>query len=122
MTQKQAAEALGRSAEWVHSAETGRRGIDRTSELACWAVEKQMDLDLMRAMADCPVAADWNLQIERKLRSGWKPTLEGAAGLAAEIAPAHGLDARTGVDGLPEFYRGNLKVAEVWPSGTCMRV
>lgn len=41
MTQAQAAEALGRSADWVRSVETGRRTIDRVAELACWAVEHQ---------------------------------------------------------------------------------
>lgn len=41
MTQAQAAAALGRSVEWVHSAETRRRPIERMVELSCWAVERQ---------------------------------------------------------------------------------
>lgn len=35
MTQAQAAKAIGRSAAWVASAETGRRKIGKTVELAC---------------------------------------------------------------------------------------
>ncbi len=39
MTQAQAAAALGGRRSWVTSVEIGRREIDRTVELACWALE-----------------------------------------------------------------------------------
>jgi transcriptional regulator with XRE-family HTH domain len=43
LTQAQAAEALGRSRDWVAAAETGRRPIDHTVELACWAIERRAE-------------------------------------------------------------------------------
>lgn len=41
LTQAQAAEAIGRSFDWVQSVECGRRVAARIVELACWAVERQ---------------------------------------------------------------------------------